>query len=124
MNSIDRPSFEAATKRQHMKSLTFCVFPCDPQASGARIHEREVPGIYRVCIPSFVPLAMAVFGAMAAFYLDVPLEDADQYDFLFEDDATGDMFIVDDNSPTPDDDMLTLLVMATSQVRKVAQLPA
>lgn len=121
---IDRPSFEAAAKRQHMKSLTFCVVPCAPHAPSAHMHEREVPGIYRVCVPAFVPLAMAVFAAMAAFYLDVPIKDADQYDFLFEDDSTGDVFIVDDNSPTPDDGMLTLLVMVTSRVRKVSQLPA
>lgn len=119
---INRPSFDLAITRSNMKSLSFCVFECNPDCKAVSTAAKAVPGIYRVCVPDFLPFGLAVFGVMAAFYLDVPAADADRHNFLFEDNTTGDVFIVDDDSPTPSDDLLTLMVAATSSIQKVSGL--
>lgn len=123
MFTIHRHTFDTAINRPHMRSLTFAVLPTQRQTYAPCAAEAKVPGIYRVCVPEDLPLGLAVLSAMTSFYLDVTVSAPERYDFLYQDDRTGDVFFFDEESPVPSDLVLAYMLTETSTVVKVADFP-
>lgn len=123
MFTIHRPTFDTAINHPHKRSLTFAVLPTQRQTYAPCAAEAKVPGVYRVCVPEDVPLGLAVLGAMTSFYLDVNVSNPERYDFLYQDDRTGDVFFFDEESQVPSDLVLAYLLTETSRVVKVADFP-
>lgn len=122
MFTIHRPTFDAATNHPHLRSLTFAVLPIQRPAEAPCAAEANVPGIYRVYVPEDLPLGLAVFSATTSFFLDVSVSDPEVYDFVFQDDLTGEVSFFDEEWQ-PSELAIAYMLTETSMVVKVADLP-
>lgn len=123
MFKLHRRTFDQAINLPHMRSLTFAVLPTRRQGDAPCAAEANVPGVYRVCVPEDLPQGLTAFSAMTSFYMDVAISDPERYDFIYRDDRTRKVFILDEENPMPSDLVLAYMLSETSMVTKVADLP-